>query len=535
MVNTVSYYTNVLGEQVSTATVLSDMIANLQTRVQKGESNLTDVNIGSELRNVFEANSEGIFRLLRENDLIGRMLSVRQATGGYLDDRGYEVGLYRKNGTYSNGTVTFSIPSPLRVDYTIFAGTTLLNSKTGYRYVLVGDATILAGDTWTTGLVQAEATGEEYNCKAHTITAFETGQDVRSDLSVDNDADFTNGETVESDIDFRRRVLNSMRGGTFGSWEYYRSICENVDGVHDVNFVKPEKLNAITSNRHTILNSNNAPVECNSCTAVCVVNPETNDGTSEEVLLTIANLLTNQHNIVLGHEFHVQRAIEDKYYFSISYIPESGYTVTENEVYECLNTLFNGGVYSGKEEIEYLGFEVSETVSKATIIDALENIEGLHHVESIKLLGWHASLYGVTRLEKWINDNQVYGATPTNKFVYTDIKDYPDEDDVEMRGYQSDYPVPVWKFVEVTESGESKYELVVDGYYFYKIKDNKIEGDNNEGEHAEGNEDDYWFWGEKYFDEIVVHPDCVARCSPLSSLDGGTHFVKLIKRRENGT
>lgn len=529
MVNTVSYYTNVLGEQVSTATILSDMIANLQTRVQKGESNLTDVNIGSELRNVFEANCEGIYRVLRENDYIGRMLSVRQATGGYLDDRGYEVGLYRKNGRYSNGNVTFSIPSPLRVDYTIYAGTTLLNSKTGYRYILVNDATIIAGDTWTTGLVQAEATGEEYNCKAHTITAFETGQDIRNDLSVDNDSDFENGETVESDSDFRRRILNSMRGGNFGSWEYYHSICENVDGIHDVNFVKPEKLNAISSNRHSILNSNNEKVECNSCTAVCVVNTDTREFSSNDSLLTLSNLLTNQHNLILGHEFHVQKAIDDYYYFSISYIPETGYTLMESGVLECLTTLFDGGTYEGKQTVEYEGFNVGETVSKRTIIDALENITGLHHVENIKLLGWHKYLSGVTKLENWVRANNYYGSTASNPFKYTDIKNYPDEDDIEVRGMQSDYPVPVWKFVEVTSSGKSKYELVVDGYYFYKIKDNKIEGDNNEGEYALDGEKDYWLWGEKSFNEIVVHPDCVPKCNSLSSVDGGNHSLKLIK------
>ena len=534
MVNTVSYYTNVQGEEVSTATVLSDMIANLQTRVQKGESNLTDVNIGSELRNVFEANSEGIFRLLRENDLIGRMLSVRQATGGYLDDRGYEVGLSRKDGKFSNGNVTFSIPTPLRVDYTIYAGTSILNSKTGYRYQLVNDATILAGDTWTTGLVQAEASGEEYNCKAHTLTAFETGQNLRSDLSVDNDSDFENGETVESDSDFRRRILNSMRGGSFGSWEYYRSICENTDGVHDVNFVKPETLNAISSGRHSILNSKNERVPCNSCTAVCVVNTDERTFSSNNTLLALTNLLTNQHNIVLGHEFHVQRAIDDYYYFSIAYIPEGGYTVLESEVLTCLKTLFEGGTYAGKETIEYEGFDVGETVSKGTIIDALENINGLHHVENIKLLGWHMYLSGKDKLKKWINDNHLYGATSTNPFEYTDIKDYPDEDDVEVKGLQP-YPVPVWHFVEITPSRQNKYELVVDGYYFYKIKDNQIAGDNNEGEHAISGEDDYWMWGEKYFDEIVVHPDCVPRCRALSSIDGGTHNIKLIRRDPNGT
>jgi uncharacterized phage protein gp47/JayE len=271
MVNTFSY-TNVFGEEISTASILSDMIAHLQTRVQKGESNLTDVNIGSETRNLFEANCQGIFRLLRENDAIGRMQSVRLANGGYLDDKGYEIGLLRKGGNYANGSVTFSISTPLQTDYVIFSGTSILNRVTGLRYILEDDATIRAGSTWTTGIVYAEGVGVEYNCPAHTLTAFDTEQSLRGDLTVDNDTAFENGDGTESDEDFRRRILNAMRGGNFGSWSYYQRICENIDGVHDVNFVKPEKLNAISPNRHTVINSDGETVQCNECTAVCVIN-----------------------------------------------------------------------------------------------------------------------------------------------------------------------------------------------------------------------------------------------------------------------
>lgn len=527
MVNTVSY-TNVFGEEISTATILSEMIANLQTRVQKGESSLTDVNIGSELRNIFEANTEGIYRLLRENDAIGRMQSTRLATGGYLDDKGYEVGLLRKGGTYASGSVIFSISTPLQLDYTIYAGTIILNSQNGLRYILENDVTIKAGSTWATGIVYSEGVGIEYNCPAHVLTAFDTEQYLRGDLEVDNDSAFENGYGTESDDDFRKRILNAKRGGNFGSWAYYKRICENIDGVHDVNFVKPEKLNAIQPNRHTIINSENETVQCNDCTAVCVINEEDGIENEADVLREVTELLTNQYNLVLGHEFHVQSSIKKKYFFSINYYAEEDNNVSEDEVVDCLKTLINGGSYVGKQTVVYDGFNVGDSISKEIIIDALENMVGIHHIESLKIMLWHSNISSIPKLTTWINSNKIYGATVSNPFVYSSVLDFPDEDDPQYKTYGGTTTVPAWKHIGANENGQEVYLLVADGYYFYKIKDNQINHDNNEGEYSLSGEEDYFGWGEAIFDEIVLEPDCVLRLGSLfDKQSDNTHKLRL--------
>lgn len=527
MVNTVSY-TNIFGEEVSTATILSDMIANLQSKVQKGESSLTDVNIGSELRNLFEANSEGIFRLLRENDAIGRMQSVRLATGGYLDDKGYEVGLTRKGGNYANGSVIFSISTPLQIDYTIYAGTGILNSKTGLRYVLNDDVTIRAGSTWNSGIVYAEGTGAEYNCPAHTLTAFDTGQYLRGDLTVDNDYAFENGDGTESDDDFRKRILNAMRGGSFGSWAYYQRICEQIDGVHDVNFVKPETLNK-DKPRHFIVNSDDEVVVCNDCTAVCILNEEEDIDDDADVLRELTELLTNQYNLVLGHEFHVQTSVKEKYYFSINYYADENNIVTESEVVDCLETLIHGGVYEGKQSIVYDGFYVGDTISKEVIIDALENMDGIHHVESLKIMKWHEDMTQIiSDLTNWIQKNNLYGSTVSNPFKYSDILDFPDDDDPEYKAYNGTTTVPAWKHIGTNELEQEVYLLVVEGYYFYKIKDNTIDHDDNEGEYSLVGEEDYWGWGELIFDDIELKPDSAFRLGSLSDKQpNSTHSIRL--------
>ena len=530
MVNTISSYTNFFGEDVSTATLLSDMIADLQSRVQRGESSLTDVNIGSETRNLFESMSTAILRLLQENDAIGRMQSTRLATGGYLDDRGYENGLTRKNGNQANGTVTFKISTPLPIDYTIYAGTRILNSKNGLRYILDEDVTIEAGSTWNTGLVYGEGVGEEYNCPAHVLTAFDTEQYLRGDLEVDNDYAFENGFATESDDDFRSRILASQRGGSFGSWDYYRRICENVTGVHDVHFVMPTTLNAIAPKRHTVINSKNETIECNSCTAVCVVNYDNDVSNTNPVLREVTELLTNQYNIVLGHEFHVQNARKQNYYFSIDYYGENGINVTESDVVDCLETLIYGGTYDGVQSIYYEGFKVASVIPKYVFIDALENMVGIHHVESIKLMMWHKSNTSINKLTKWINNNKIYGATAEKPFVYSSILDFPDDDDPQYIKYGGTSLVPAWKKIGTNEYNEDIFLLVLDGYYFYKIKDNQVQHDNNEGEHGIEGELDYFGWGELTFDNITLKADCAMKLGSLHNRDEeNTHIIRLNK------
>ena len=522
MANTVNSYTNVFGETVSTASIVSDMIADLQTRVNKGESRLTDVNVGSELRNIFEVNSNGIYRLLYENDALARQLFVKYATKGFLDDLGEPLGVYRRGGNRANGSVVIKISSPLSVNYTIYAGARILSKKTGNRYILEYDVTIPAGNTWATGTVVAEGYGAEYNCQAEELTAWDTEQLLRSDVTVTNDTAFTNGSYDEDDESYRRRILKAMRSGNFGSVPYYESNVESFTGVHDVQFIKPEKMNAIAPNRHTVLNSGNQTVQCNDCTAVCLVNAIGNVEPSATILKLISDFLTNQSNILCGHEFHVQGSINEPYYFKVNYYAESGANVTEDEIVECIETVLYGGWYDGKDNIYYDGLGIGEKLYKSQLIDALENIKGLHHVERVTLLKWHMDLSVISQLERWINTYKLYGYT-TNNFTYSDIRDFPDEDDKDYQDYKTNYTLnAVWKNISTVGSDEAQdtYELVVDGYYFFKRKDNQLGGDNNIGETYLSTQDSLsWMWGEKNFDSVTPNIDSTIKLGYLTHKD----------------
>ena len=520
--DTTYYISRITGERISPASILAEELAALQEMVESGKSQLTDANVGSEIRNLLESMAYSQYSYQYDLDRFSLMLLIRYAEGEWLDDLAWQYGLIRKKGNRASGIVRFSISAPLTSDYIIPMGTRLLNKNTGNAYVLTSDISIPAGSTsvqTNTGLVIAEGIGTEYNCDAYTITVFDTEQDLRTDLQVTNLQPFNTGEGEENDEQFRNRILAYIRGGKFGSLSYYESLCMEIDGVHDVNFVAPEVLNSIETGRHTI-KINNTTQTCNDCTAVCVVNLTDKDDINNDILNEIQTILTNQNNLILGHEFHVQLAYNNPLYFKIDYYAEKGQTVTEEAVFDCLTTFFYGGTYEGKQTINYTGTYTGGTIYKADIIDCLENMNEIHHVEQLTLLGWHKDMSTIDALVK-------YKSTATKPFTYKNILDYPDWDDITPQQDGASYlvkntSVPCWKKIDDpdmnTKKGEEIYQLVIDGYYFYKVKDNTDSGDDNAGEHAINSEStDFWMWGQKQFNKLTMYPDVVGIFAALSS------------------
>lgn len=546
MADTTNNYTSkITGQTISPAYLVEQMIANHQQLVEDGKSRITDFNVGSEVRNLLEAFANSNYLYLYELDQYGQQLLIKYAQNEWLDLRGWELGLNRKGGTKSTGYVTFSISTPLKQNYTIQRGTRILNKYTGNAYILVNAVTILAGDTDVTGQVVSELVGEEYDCEVNTLTAFDTEQTIRSDLKVTNHTRISGGENTETDEDYRNRILAFLRGGRFGSIAYYTSRCTSVTGVHDVKFIKPELINAIQQGRHSI-KVNGDIQECNECTAVCVVNLN-QDANANQTIYNVNVQLTDQENLVLGHEFHVQEAIQEPYYFKVNYYAENDETVTEEEIIDCLKTLFYGGTYEGKTTIYYPGFTVGTTILKENIINALENMKKIHHIESLQLLGWHKNLSTVQYLLNYWEKHKNYykeqypndydASTGKLNIHYDSILKYPDDDDLVWKEHP-DPKLPHWKRLNIS-TNSAVYQLEIDGFYFYKIKDNQNTTDSDAGEYAvDEKSKHFWGWGEKQFTQIDLDVDVKATVGiisenqpscPVSSCSTQAHSVWVNK------
>lgn len=532
--NTTYFTSRITGERISPATILSLQLAHLQEIVAEGNSQITDANIGSELRNILESTDIGFYQLLFELNQYGEQIFLRYATGNWLDEKAYEYGYTRGAGERASGNVTFYLSSPPSTDYTIYEGTTLLNKENGLTYILTDDVTFTPEDTSVTGFVIAADVGTKYNCPENTITTFDTEQTIRADCKVTNFSSFVNGEDVESDESLRTRILENLRGGNFGSISYYKGICEELENVHDVKFIDPIYLNQkYGDGRHTIT-VNGVTSVCNDCTAVCLVNCDTKEDNQDDTLSAVTKVLTNQENLILGHEFHVQDALKQKFYFKIRYYGENGATVSEDEVNACLQTFFYGGTYSGKITKYYDGYDIGETIYKNDIIDALENMTKIHHIESIQQLGWHKNMPTIPLVEKYYHD------CGYPNMQYENILSYPDEDDAIWKAHPNS-SVPHWKRIDANldaGSGETIYQLEVQDFFFYKKKDN-THAQNNSGEYAityNENENQYWLWGQKNFTSLVLDEDAIAMIGSLYELQPylhnqtpNTHMFQLEK------
>ena len=229
-------FTNLRGEVISRSNLVQQMIDYYNLKVNFGESKVTDFAEGSEIRNLLESIAVDIYYLMEmENDIL-RNCFVDTATGTWLDKIGMHpfINQARDTGEPAKGTVTFSIPSALSSSVVVPSGTILLCSENGLYYSIESDAVIEAGDTGVSVNAVCVTTGTDGNCSSGTITVIDDSYFNDNSVTVTNSNDFTDGRDYEDDEDYRSRLLAFVRQDDFGSLGYYKSLCESVDGVHDV-------------------------------------------------------------------------------------------------------------------------------------------------------------------------------------------------------------------------------------------------------------------------------------------------------------
>ena len=99
--------------------VINDMLINIVAYIDE----VTDVNVGSVLRQLTEALAQEVEVLYVDLDVVYDGTRISTATDIDLENLGSLVGITRKSGTKSQGYVTFKRKTPAGADFTIPAGT----------------------------------------------------------------------------------------------------------------------------------------------------------------------------------------------------------------------------------------------------------------------------------------------------------------------------------------------------------------------------------------------------------------------------
>ena len=346
-----SFY-NVLGEEINRRVLVQIMIDYFNEKYP--DSDITDFNDGSQIRNILESFAVDIYHLEKNDTDLLRAAFLSTSYGRYLDLHGEDMNTPRDYGSTSWGVVLFTIPEPIDYNIIIPTNTVLLSDETGLEYLTNIEVEIPIGETSVECTVYSQVVGLNTNADPNTITLFKDTAPYNM-LSVNNPNSFIGGKDSESDDEYRSRLLKVKGQDSFGSKEYYHRLGENLDGIHDVLIVPSD-------NNYTgkvIVNGDNKPL-------------------SEDILALVVAQYTIQKNLVYDHSFEV----EPVDYTTVNF--ELQVSVSEqlptNLIIGAIRALFNGGSYS---DGLYAGLNINQKLSKYLILNCIESINGVIQVTEL--------------------------------------------------------------------------------------------------------------------------------------------------------
>jgi hypothetical protein len=344
---------DVNGYEVSRTNLVQQMVQYYEEKLEIGETRVSDFNEGSEVRNLLEAIAVDIYNMMEDQNELAKIAFVETAEGEWLDKHGANpfIQLARDEGTEATGFVTFSIPEVMTSDVLIPEGTIIVSTDNSLDYVTESDLIIGVGETSITGSAICLTVGEDGNCPEDTITLIEDDLGVNG-ITVTNEEPFTNGTDYEEDEEYRERLLAFVRQDDFGSISYYHRICEEVDGVHDVNFI-----------------------DASGYTKKCLVNGSSKP-TSDTVLADVLEVLTVPDNVVLGHNFTVAKP--DYVVKDLTLNLTVSEEVEDELINNILTSIFDGVGLEG--EISYDGLSIGEALTKESLYNALLLVDEVEEV-----------------------------------------------------------------------------------------------------------------------------------------------------------
>ena len=357
----------VTGEEISRNILVEKMIQYYQLKLKANETQITDFNDGSEIRNLLEAIAVDIYALMEELDEICKINFVETAYGEWLDKHGANplINLPRETGERAKGYVTFTMPSNQNSELIIPQGTVINSTYNDLQYYTIADNSINVGENSTVAYAECLTEGLDGNCPSHTLTEVETN--IRG-LTVTNENAFTGGLDYEVDDEYRRRLLEYVRKDDFGSRAYYERLGENINGVHDVLIDDTSEQNKFN-------------VYVNG-----LVKP-----TSDTVLLDVAEAYNNQENILLGHSFNILKPT----YKTVNLTIDLDVTerIDDELLQQFIRAIFDGGEILQASVFE--GLSIGEPLTESKIKSNLQLIESVVNISNLS----SSSSLTPTRLE----------------------------------------------------------------------------------------------------------------------------------------
>ena len=348
------------GKEISRNILVQQMIDFYKGKVEEGKTAITDFNEGSEIRNILESIGVDLYHLEEQDYKNMRMGFIQYATGQFLDLHGERLRCERDYGSVSNGILTFTIPAPLNYPLTIPVNTYCLHKDTGAIYFTTSEVVLATGEVSVEAPAVSLTIGLSMNALKDTITQFQNNPPATG-MTVNNNSSFNGGRDIETDEEYRLRLLTVDSEDSFGSTSYYQGLAQSIPGVHDILFVEPPTPNSENYTATVLINGDSKP-------------------TPNDVMIECIEALTLEENTVLKHNFYPTRPVYKDIALHI-YVTTTE-SIPDEEFIECLNAVFNGGAYNN-EEFFSVGLDIGFGLYKAELYNAIENITGVEQVTDI--------------------------------------------------------------------------------------------------------------------------------------------------------
>lgn len=346
-------FINLRGEEISRTNLVNEMIKYNDLKVQAGETQITDFNEGSEIRNFMESLAVDIYYLMQnENDIL-KNCYISTASNNWLDRIGEHpfIQLPRNQGATAKGRVTFTLPSALTSDVVIPTGTVVVGDN-GLYYSTDSECVILMGELSADVNITCTVAGSDGNVESNTITVIDDSYNNTNNLTVTNNNPIIDGVDYEDDEAYRQRLLDFVRKDDFGSLGYYKRLCEEVAGVHDVVLIDDENYT-----KKVLVNGTVKP-------------------TSDAILLEVLAVLSDLNNTVIGHHFTVDKPVFDSIDLDIDITVKN--EMDEDIIVHIIEDLFNGG--SREEGFEFAGLNISQGISQMELYSLFDIIDNITNV-----------------------------------------------------------------------------------------------------------------------------------------------------------
>ena len=221
-----------------------DEIINMYIQANlDGLTKITDFTVGSEAYHLADVMASFILEHRELVDTNYRMSMIHTAEGEFLDNFGDMVGVHRYGSSASTGEVTFTRLSEDTTNAIIIADGSQVATDDAISFVVDNDGVDLvlgSGETTVSASVICEQEGAYTNVLPNTVNL--VMGDLGSIVSVTNAEAFVEGQDIETDDDYRARILLSPYEFPTGSLAWYENTSLICDSVHDVKAEKGETV-----------------------------------------------------------------------------------------------------------------------------------------------------------------------------------------------------------------------------------------------------------------------------------------------------